>query len=538
MQQFDSCNTTNYFWLVLTFVIDPAKDASPLAALDLILAPGDPDTIPMLASNIHRLVDDNAATGIRSLCKLLTLDDSWSMNDTRRSGERWRLLAGLEVLEVLLAPSDDTAAPSPTRATGRNRNNGIIERTGMLDYHELKVDLRSQLCRLCRHDDDQIRDQAAKIRRIYFLRVSDLPRVTELDLPSAGAERVQDPDEWNRLRTIRWIQLLLPRPEEDIPGVFTAEDLEIVIAFLRIGNFEGADDTVRQYTREELGSPCLNVILTEARAAITKYFRAVAGLVLENPAEKFAAAASNRPASPSGGEGKSCDDEDADAAASNRENCLADEMLLLNSLEALAGHKTWDFGGQDAKLFAKVSALAEVCSCACLPYPGYRACWVVRFLSPHCPSVLSLASNSYLKPFNILISFAKQSKRASMVANAEETIFSTLNRKVLARLHKGPSSATAFSTAPASKPEKDKRQKRLRQDHDGAISIDTLKCHLFSTVVGVPPRPLELVVALEYLGFLMNPFFQKAAMDLAQAHNGTFVSKYSCMPLLVVVQTC
>eukprot|EP00750_Incisomonas_marina_P005850 INCI14175.1.p1 GENE.INCI14175.1~~INCI14175.1.p1 ORF type:complete len:921 (+),score=147.49 INCI14175.1:379-3141(+) len=527
-------------------------DASPLAALDVILAPGDPAMGPMLAANMHRLVDDNPASGIKALSKLLTVDKAATMNLSRQRGERWRLLVGLEVLEDVLKPlthhtvEGDNIDLDDNYAQGAGRSNGIIERTGMLDYHELRVELRAKLGKLGAYADEEIHGRALKIRKVYFQRVSDLPRATIV-----YRNHMKDPDFWKPLAALPSLSpyFELPELKATLGGAGSISrqrlhlypaDLSIVLSFLQIGNMTNCSTGVaRRYTDTELASPRLgDRTLMDCRAAITRFVRVAIHVLLQGgrghgssrlagesksvgvssstaEAKKNSCSSASNVAgsetksnvgtrsttpipmvtnhnlstvlsecktpagsgdweaaailaakpigmsNPAGRTAKSMSDDDSCAistSAPHRSVKGEDEALLLKAVRALLGNVTWDLNARDAVLFGELKRLVA-------------------------------------------------SKLDAFAARPERRLFAALDRDVIGRI-RGTK----------------KGEPQPRQDDDGVLSLDAtgLQVSLKSTILGLPPPPrcAEMVIILEYLATLLNPFFQRLAQDLGVASGG------------------
>ena len=471
------------------------QEASPIAALDVILAPGDPAMGPVLASNMHRLVNDDPARGIHALCRLLTTDPPAKMNEARKRGERWRLLVGLEVLEDILTPTH----ASHDDQEGLGRHNGIIERTGMLDYHELKVSLRAKLGALSTHNNEAIHKRANKIRQTYFQRVSDLPRVR-----LQGKNRQRGEAFWDRLSSLAALQPFMAEPGEPRDSHrLRSGDMCAIINCLKIGNLTDASGVVRRYSEVELASPFIRKSLEECRAAITRFVRIAISILLEgqttyDPArvvgggmsandnadadtsvggapvtrgeEKRTANAKlvlqnrSRPASPAFRrkvEGKSAfgekETKSNDVTISQHKLDAADEDLLLKALKSLMGNHTWELHGRNKPLFAELQTRVRT-------------------------------------------------KLKDLAAHPEQRLFAALDRDIMGRVKSSKKSS-----------------KRPRQDDEGVLPLAMLKDRLMATVVGIPPRQTrEIVVLLAYLATLLNPFFQRVAKDLAESHGGAW----------------
>eukprot|EP00750_Incisomonas_marina_P019207 INCI3251.5.p1 GENE.INCI3251.5~~INCI3251.5.p1 ORF type:complete len:523 (+),score=60.21 INCI3251.5:272-1840(+) len=240
--------------------------------------------------------------------------------------------------------------------------------------------------------------ESSSVLKLSLLPSASLPKMSAVrkTVGSANAKRAE--------HTVRHDDLSMPLPR--ISGdtcVLTTADLEVVVAFLQLGNLTAANGEVRRYTDAELASPRIGMSLSECRACITRYVQACLCILLcEKPANFVAPKNRSLNAGGSVADGNpwrgresathGTSDLDHSAVASDGAEKVdggieavldcrtslvdgpivspsrrahpflsaADEDLILRSLKALIGNRTWNIHGCNRDVYAFLRSQAHV----------------------------------------------------------------------------------------------------------------------------------------------------------------------------------
>ena len=351
--------------------------------------------------------------------------------------------------------------------------------------------------------------------------VASLPRATV-----ANRDSTHPPWYWDQLLSLPCLQVAddpaHPACERAIEVIHSLEepvlmeDVRLVAQLLRLGNMTSVDGSVRQFSEVELGSPRIGKSLEDLRSSVTRYVKACMSLLLapaEARTEEQSQALAQRQQkrelelqSPQPGIPKASlsTPDPSKAVQSSGDKTSNAGSARRGSEQARAGKDSRGLaqprpssGRRRSSVQRAVSASArephpflswdhEVLLLRSLKALLGNQTWAIHGFDPHVYRYLLRSAKVTLK---------------TLATEGESRIY-PLVRDFF----------TDVKVPADSKP---------RLDNSGALLYkEALKKPLKQSFGQLRPHKYELLVILEYLARLFDPFFQRAAQDMAKATNG------------------